>query len=201
MKTSNELASIAKALNKAQGESKDLQKDKQGYGYKYAKLESILSMLRPIIVKHGLSVIQTNGNDGNLITVTTRILHESGEWIEDTGGVEYQPLNKMNNAQSVGSIITYLRRYQISSFFNITSDEDVDGKEDAKQTKKPNNQQPQKPMSLNEYLKIKNVKDKKSFTLKYGINSTEAAKKLMSDRAKVDELIKEFLNNPPAPLP
>ena len=90
MKSSNNLSSIAEALANAQGEAKDIQKNKQGYGYKYATLESILSMLRPILAKHGLSIIQSHGIENNIITVTTRIMHKSGEWLEDTGGVEFQ---------------------------------------------------------------------------------------------------------------
>ena len=192
MKSSNNLSSIAEALATAQGECKDIQKNKQGYGYKYATLESILSMLRPILAKNKLSIIQSHGIENNIITVTTRIMHASGEWLEDTGGVEFQVLKGMNNSQSVGSAITYLRRYQISAFMNITSDEDVDGEADVAQTKK-NTQAPaeQKP-TLGGYLTKKGIKDQKGFMLSYKISGAEQAQELLKDIGALDAMIEEF---------
>lgn len=201
MTTSSELGNIAKALCKVQGQLKDLQKDKQGYGYKYATLESTLSMARPILEKEGMSVIQTNGNENQLITVTTRLLHSSGEWIQGAGGVEFQKLQGMNNAQSVGAIITYLRRYQISSMLNITSEEDLDSKVEAKQKTKNNHVPADNPPSLNEYLKMRSVKDSKGFALKHGIKSKEDADKLLANKKELDSLIDDFLSNPPAKMP
>lgn len=192
MKSSNNLSSIAEALANAQGDAKDIQKNKQGYGYKYATLESILSMLRPILAKHGLSIIQSHGIDNNIITVTTRIMHKSGEWLEDTGGVEFQVLKGMNNAQSVGSAITYLRRYQISAFMNITSDEDVDGEADVTPQKK-NNQEPAKQQpTLGSYLTKKGLKDQKGFMLAYKIVNAEQAQELLKDIGALDAMIEEF---------
>jgi len=192
MKSSNSLSTIAEALANAQGECKDIQKNKQGYGYKYATLESILSMLRPILAKHKLSVIQSHGIENNIITVTTRLMHASGEWLEDTGGVEFQVLKGMNNAQSVGSAITYLRRYQISAFMNITSDEDVDGEIDVAQAKKNTAQPAEQKPTLDAYLTKKSIKDKKGFMLTYEIKSAEQAQELLKDVGALDEMVEEF---------
>lgn len=192
MKSSESLSNIAKALVLAQGEAKDIQKNKQGYGYKYATLESILSMLRPILVKNGLSIIQSHGNNESEITVTTRILHESGEWLEDTGGVEFQLLKGMNNAQSVGSAITYLRRYQISAFMNITSDEDVDGEVDVGQAKKNTQSPSENKQTLGGYLTKKGIKDQKGFMLAYKITNAEQAQELLRDVGSLDAMVEEF---------
>ncbi len=202
MKTSSELSNLAKALAAAQGEMRDVQKTKQGYGYKYATLESILSMARPILAKNNLAVIQSHGNDNTLVTVTTRLMHSSGEWLEDTGGVEFQQLKGMNNAQAVGSAITYLRRYQLSAILNITSDEDIDAKADIKQMQHKNPQAPaQRKETLSEYLKRSGVKDAKGFCLKYGVNSKDQADALLADRQKLTGYINEYKQNPPTPLP
>ena len=48
----------------------------------YAPLSNILNLVRPILSKHGLSIIQSPSGDGQNITVTTLIMHTSGEWIE-----------------------------------------------------------------------------------------------------------------------
>ena len=192
MKSSNSLSTIAEALANAQGEAKDVQKSKQGYGYKYATLESILSMLRPILAKHKLSVLQSHGNEENRITVTTRLMHSSGEWLEDTGGVEFQLLKGMNNAQSVGSAITYLRRYQISAFMNITSDEDVDGEIDTAQAKKNATPPAENKPTLDAYLTKKGIKDKKGFMLAYEIKSAEQAQTLLADIGSLDAMVEQF---------
>lgn len=192
MKSSNSLSTIAEALANAQGECKDIQKNKQGYGYKYATLESILSMLRPILAKHKLSVIQSHGIENNIITVTTRLMHASGEWLEDTGGVEFQVLKGMNHAQSVGAAITYLRRYQISAFMNITSDEDVDGEIDVAQAKKNTAQPAEQKPTLGAYLTKKGIKDQKGFQLAYKITSAEQAQELLKDVGALDAMVEEF---------
>lgn len=192
MKSSNSLSTIAEALANAQGECKDIVKGKQGYGYKYATLESILSMLRPILAKHKLSVLQSHGNEENRITVTTRLMHSSGEWLEDTGGVEFQLLKGMNNAQSVGSAITYLRRYQISAFMNITSDEDVDGEIDPAQAKKNATPPTENKPTLDAYLTKKGIKDKKGFMLAYEIKSAEQAQTLLADIGSLDAMVEQF---------
>lgn len=192
MKSSESLSNLATALSKAQGEAKDIVKGKQGYGYKYATLESILSMLRPILSSNGLSVIQSNGNEGNLITVTTRLMHSSGEWLEDSGGVEFQLLKGMNNAQSVGSAISYLRRYQISAFMNITSDEDVDGDVDVGQAKKNTQPPAENKQTLGGYLTKKGIKDQKGFMLAYKITNAEQAQELLRDVGSLDAMVEEF---------
>ena len=194
MKSSESLSNLATALSKAQGEAKDIVKGKQGYGYKYATLESILSMLRPILASNGLSVIQSNGNEGNIITVTTRLMHSSGEWLEDSGGVEFQLLKGMNNAQSVGSAISYLRRYQISAFMNITSDEDVDGEVDVGQAKKNTQPPSENKQTLGGYLTKKGIKDQKGFMLAYKITNAEQAQELLKDVGSLDAMVEEFKN-------
>lgn len=197
MTTSEELSEIAQALTLAQGELKDITKNKQGYGYKYATLESILSAVRPVLAKHGLAVIQTHGNNANLVTVTTRIIHKSGQWLEDTGGVDFQVLKGMNNAQSVGSAITYLRRYQISSFLNITSDEDVDSEPEKRQQRQGNSEKPTEE-TLSNYLASKgiNAKNAKVFCSQNGIISAKIAQDWLSDKAKLNEAIASFTKAP-----
>lgn len=197
MRTSEELNELATALVTAQGELKDITKNKQGYGYMYATLESILAVTRPILAKNGLAVVQSHGNDANLITVTTRIIHKSGQWLEDTGGVDYQVLRNMNNAQSVGSAITYLRRYQISSFLNITSDEDIDGEPDKKQQKGQNPQQPRQE-TINGYLTSKGIKGKHAnvFCTQHGITSAEIAKEWLGDKQRLNNAIAQFAKFP-----
>ena len=67
-------------------------------------------------------------------------MHESGEWIE------YDPIKMKpvkNDPQSIGSAITYAKRYALSAIFGITSDQDDDGNEATQAKKQPAKQQAQ----------------------------------------------------------
>ena len=70
----------------------------------------------------------TQSEDGKLHLVT-RLLHESGEWIEDTAVC---PMPKQD-PQGLGSAMTYLRRYSLASICGLYQEDD-DG-EAAKATK------------------------------------------------------------------
>jgi len=126
MKTSNSIENISKALVATQKEIKDVAKTEKGFGYKYAPLDQVLKMARPILTKHGLSVIQSQTIKEGEVEVVTRIIHQSGEWIEVTASAPFEKLKGMNAYQSAGSAITYLRRYSLSAALGISSDEDTD---------------------------------------------------------------------------
>ena len=51
---------------------------------------------------------------------------ESGEWITNVIKSPIAESKGMNTYQSIGSAITYFRRYSLSSFTGIASEEDVD---------------------------------------------------------------------------
>lgn len=94
---------------------------------KFADLGAVISTMKPILAKHGLSYSQLPYSDGNRIGVTTIIMHSSGEWIESTVSLELADEKGKSAAQVAGSIITYLRRYSLSSAFGLYADEDDDG--------------------------------------------------------------------------
>lgn len=127
MKTSNELSNIFKAQIEMQSELKNIAKDSKGYGYNYTSLEKLIEFARPFLAKYKLGYIQTNTTleDGS-VGVTTRLIHESGEWVEDTLTAPLTKLAKMNEYQVAGSLITYFRRYSLASMLGIASDEDID---------------------------------------------------------------------------
>jgi hypothetical protein len=58
--------------------------------------------------------------DGGIVSVETVMLHTSGEWISNTASA---PVTK-NDAQGVGSCITYLRRYSLAAFCGIAQEDD-----------------------------------------------------------------------------
>ena len=202
IQTSSSIDEISNALAKVQAEVKDLKKDKQGYGYKYATLESLTSMARPILSKHGVSIINSHGfnPENNIFTVKTRAMC-NGQWIEVSSSATLQQLKGMNTAQVTGAYVTYFRRYNLSSLLNITSDEDVDSDVEIPQAKKNKKAPVEKPLTLNEYLKKHGIKAMRAFASTYGIKTNEDAEKLLQDKAALNELIKEFKANNQAKLP
>jgi len=126
MKTSSTVEAIFQAQIEMQSTLTDVGKDKEGYGYKYASFDSIVQHIRPLLSAQGLGFIQTSTSNGDYIGVTTRLIHKSGEWVEDTFTMPLVTLAKMNNYQVAGSAITYLKRYGLSAIVGIAVDEDID---------------------------------------------------------------------------
>jgi hypothetical protein len=137
MKTSESIGGIAKALSKFQGEVKDTFKGKKGYGYTYAPIDEVLKQVRPLMSSNGLSHVQSQTFDTGVMTVQTRIMHESGEWIETTAQSPFAQMKGMNDYQSAGSGITYLRRYGLAAALGIASDEDADAHGEQERQKTP----------------------------------------------------------------
>lgn len=134
MNKSESIAKLAQALSKFQSEVENPKNTAKNpfFSSSYAPLNEVLNVTRPILSKHGLSVIQSPGGDGQNISINTMIIHESGEWIE------FEPLvlkaEKMT-PQGAGSAVTYGRRYSLSAVLGISSEDDDDGNH-ASQNKK-----------------------------------------------------------------
>lgn len=115
------------ALIKARTEIETVVKDKDGYGYKYATLDNVISMLKGVLPKYGLGFAQfpesVNGKDG----VTTIVMHESGEYMLARYEMEATEMKGTNLTQQKGASITYTRRYALCSVFGIPTEEDTDG--------------------------------------------------------------------------
>lgn len=116
---------IAAALVSFQGEVKSPTKTgvNPHFGSHYVTLDGLVDAIKPVLAKNGLAFMQSCSGDGGLIVVTTLLLHNSGEWLES------DPLTiKADKAtpQGAGSAITYARRYALSAFLGLASDEDDD---------------------------------------------------------------------------
>ncbi len=121
---------LAAALVAALGEMTDppktrtakVRSDKGNYEYDYADLPGVLQHVRPVLAKHGLALMHDVKQDGGRITVSTWLLHASGDntppvVLTTPGGPRVQDL---------GGTITYLRRYGITTVCGIAADADDD---------------------------------------------------------------------------
>jgi len=123
MKNSETLIKIAPALVKAQSEMSNALKDSSNpfFRSKYADLNSVREACIPALNKHGVTVLQPTVYENGKPFVQTLLLHESGEYISSLTEII---CNKVNDAQSHGSGVTYARRYGLQSMCNIGSEDD-----------------------------------------------------------------------------
>lgn len=147
MTHSEQIDQLGAALALAQAEIKGAEKRSSNPYFKssYADIASVWDAVRGPLTKHGLSVVQSPGVENGLVTVTTLLLHASGQWIRTVACAEVKDLT----AQSVGSAVTYLRRYALSAVAGTYGDV-VDDDGEAAQGRKP--EEPVKPKGYDQWL-------------------------------------------------
>ena len=143
MKQSNEVNEIIKALNQANVEISNPKNTAENpfFKSKYAPLGDILNMVRPILQKHGLVIIQNVCTDERFVSIETGLYHVSGQYIISD---KLQMSAEKATAQGQGSAITYGRRYQVSAFLNIASEDDDDANHVSDNKKEPKKEEKQK---------------------------------------------------------
>ena len=118
------MKNLFKSLSEFQQEVPVIHKGTKGYGYSYADLPAIFEVINPLMKKHNLGFTQPIMGD----TIKTIIFHtESGETIESLTEIpKGVTLKGMNDFQVLGSAITYIRRYALSSILGLVTDKDTD---------------------------------------------------------------------------
>ena len=116
---------LIRALIKVQGAIKNPKKDTDNpyFKSKYADLASTWDSVRDILAKNDLAFVQMPTVDGNKVSIEGIIMHGGGESISST----ISGTAKDGLPQSIGSCITYLRRYQMGPMLGICSEIDDDG--------------------------------------------------------------------------
>jgi hypothetical protein len=123
MKTSESIAKIATAMLEAQKAITFASKDATNPHFKnrYADLPAVVDAVKPALNDAGIAFIQSAGpSDDSKLHLTTRLIHTSGEWIEDT---LVMPLPKQD-PQGYGSAMTYARRYALAAITGLYQDDD-----------------------------------------------------------------------------
>lgn len=145
MKQSESISKLLSGLMDVQKEIPTMPKNAKAYGYKYTDLDTITSVIKPILARHDIAYMQSVGtNEQGQNILTTRIFNRDGEYIEDSTVLPIIQGTKNNSAQTLGMAITYMRRYALCAMFGITSDEDVD----ANTFNAPQPQQTQAPQNV-----------------------------------------------------
>lgn len=99
--------------------------DASGQYGSYVPLETVLSVLHPLLLKHGLLLVQFPNIVGDKPVLVTRITHiESGEFYE----VGHLLVVEKPGPQGLGAAETYARRRTLMCIFGLATEDDPDAK-------------------------------------------------------------------------
>lgn len=115
---------LAKAQAEYEAAIKDNIAEGTKFSYSYAGLDNVISAVRPALNKYGIYLLQNTATEKKEVSVSTSFLHSSGMKLE-TSKLKLE-LEK-TDAQSLGSALTYLRRYSLLSACGIAPEDDDDG--------------------------------------------------------------------------
>jgi hypothetical protein len=110
MKKSESIKNICKALITFKVKVGAITKDSKNPFFKssYASLGTIIEAIEEPLAESGLAVMQFPTGDHCLTTI---VMHESGEWIQSIYRI--RPIK--DDAQGIGSCLTYQKRYALVS--------------------------------------------------------------------------------------
>jgi len=110
---------------------KDTKAESTKFSYNYADLPAIFAVINPLLKKHNLMFTQPLEQEEGIRYVRTIIYDlESGETLDTRIDIPEVSFNQMNDYQALGSGITYMRRYALSSVLGIITDKDTDAQGD-----------------------------------------------------------------------
>jgi ERF superfamily len=120
------------------------------FDYRYADLFMVIAATEPALLANGLSLIQFPTTSPGSVTVETILAHSSGEYISESLTMPVA----MDTPQSVGSAITYARRYAYMAGLGIAPQDD-DGATASKKPAKEPAREPAKPQEPRGYSEFK----------------------------------------------
>lgn len=139
IETSHNISELAKVLPQAQASMGDVFKNANNPAFrsKYADLAAVVEAVMPALNQHGIALLQpASGLVGDVVKVTTMLLHESGQWVRCTTSVAVTK----KDAHGVGSAITYGRRFGLQSMSGVApTDDDGNAASAPKNAGAPNN--------------------------------------------------------------
>jgi hypothetical protein len=137
-------APLAKAFVAAQKVSEAIKKANTNPAFKskYADLAAVVEAVVPALNAAGVGVLQFPAYDGDMVAVTTMLLHESGASVSAT--LNMRP--SKSDPQGVGSATTYARRYSLLAMTGAApEDDDGQAASGPRQDREPLRAEPKPP--------------------------------------------------------
>lgn len=205
-KKTETVKSLVAALAMFQSECPAISKEKKAgqgkFQYKYGSLPMILEVIKPHMKKAGLCFTQPiiTDENGKEFIITTIYHADSGEDMSSNIHLPDIKFQGMNELQSKGSSITYLRRYALMSILGLVTEEDdndAQGKTEPKAQAQPQNTTRTVEMEWLNPLEGGQPNPKWNEALKYlagGGTITEIKAKYKLGKANEEKLLNEAVN-------
>ena len=136
-RSSESIGAIATALAKAQSELTNPEKSlvatirspfprEEDRTFRYASLSSGLEIVRKVLGKHEIAIVQTTDIDreAGLVRLSTVLAHSSGEWVSSDWPV--CAIGDITAPHKMGAALTYARRYALFTLAGIAGEDDLD---------------------------------------------------------------------------
>lgn len=123
------IGKLAEALAKAQANFDPVLKDSENPAFrsKYADLATVIEATRKHLSAQGIAIIQMPharlDSEESTLRLTTIMVHSSGEWIHSELSLPAMMRERLDS-QTVGSAITYARRYALSAMTGVAQQDD-----------------------------------------------------------------------------
>jgi hypothetical protein len=123
-----EKMSLSQKIWEIKNDLKKIKKTTPGFKFKYVNLIDIEKNIKPELIKHNLGYLhKLKVIDSKNVLSTTVFSFDSDEVdVHELVIPDNVVLTGMNGYQSLGSALTYFRRYSLVTIFGILTDEDVD---------------------------------------------------------------------------
>ena len=120
-----DIAPFAKGLIAAQKAYKTVEKTgvNPQFKSKYATLDDLFTALLTALNDNGIALVQSSEFDGDMASVTTVLMHESGTTISSRLAMRPNAITP----QAIGSCLTYARRYSVQALCGCNGEADDDG--------------------------------------------------------------------------
>lgn len=100
----------------------------KGHNIKYASLEDILDVCRPIMHEYGFAITFSIEQSDKAITIVGELVHKGGHSKKTSMMLPHDVSGQKNAVQAIGSSTSYGKRYVFCAMMNIsTRGEDDDG--------------------------------------------------------------------------
>jgi len=115
-----------RAIAKFRAECPPINKTRQAHNSKYAGLSETVEQIKPYLEDCGLSHSWHTDQSSGVVSVTCKVTHILGHSDETTLSAEPDKSGSKNSIQAIGSTVTYLQRYTLSSILGLASTDDFD---------------------------------------------------------------------------
>jgi hypothetical protein len=116
----------AKSIAEMQEELPTIVCEKQGHNSKYASFDNIKKTINPILSKYGFKDLYFVNQEDKQVCITVKLMHKSGHSEQTSLILPHDTTGSKNPVQSIGSTISYGRRYGLLSILGIATGDDND---------------------------------------------------------------------------